>query len=134
MLQLNTAAAAVHTITKHILASDMEETCVLVMSMFDFPLVECASQKCFKDRLTAVWLRIHVCWDVMMYCWLGGLTVCLNYPSPEYFHQAPHFFAPQSGLHSPSVHIIDNSTAVFSHHHKVQLYASTAAHQRHPHL
>jgi len=41
MLQLNTAAAALRTVTKHILASDTRDTCVLFMSMFYFPLVEC---------------------------------------------------------------------------------------------
>jgi hypothetical protein len=54
-----------------------------------------------------------------------GWVVCvyMTHTSPEYFHQAPGSLAPQSGLHSPSVHMTDNSTAVL-HHHKVKLYAS----------
>jgi len=40
MLQLNTAAAALCTVTNNTLASDTRDTCVLFMSMFYFPLVE----------------------------------------------------------------------------------------------
>jgi len=41
VLQLNTAAAALCTVTKHTLASDTRDTCVLFVSMFYSPLVEC---------------------------------------------------------------------------------------------
>ena len=129
MLQLNTAAVALHTITKHILAFDTRDTCVLFTRMFWYPIGGVYTIKMFQGQIDISvvedWSLLR-CDAVLLAGWFDSVFQLLTPPQ----NISTRLHAP---LHSPSAYIVDNSTASSRTTTKQNCMPPSTAHQHHPH-